>query len=536
MARKQKELWTCDCETDPFKFGRVPEPFIWGAYNGVTGEFKTFRETIDFIFWASEINGFFYAHNGGKFDFMFLLQFIGEETNPQIINGRIVEIKIGEATFRDSYAIMPTPLSDYAKDEVDYALFEADVREQYMDDLIIPYLKADCVYLWEMVSEYREIAGKRTTIASNALSFCKTKLDIDPGKTNKVYDDQFRAYYFGGRVEAFKPGIHKHASIFDIKSAYPRAMMDKHPTDYFFFSDKNPEGAHFISLRCFSKGAFPRRGRAGLEFPFDRDTYHVTHWEYNAAINLGLLEDVEILDCVHFENEISFEDYVNYWYGEKQKAEDRGEKAKRYIAKIMLNSLYGKLAQNPFNYSSFKILPLGSDIEEGWYLSEQYGDYEIHGRDAAQELEERYGDELDTAPIFLNVATAASITGYVRAMLLEAVYSVGRDRVAYCDTDSLIVLGKKKININLGKELGDWDYEGRADEIAIGGKKLYASSPLLDGKDKGSRKIASKGAKLSANEIVRLVKGETITWQNDAPTFSLAKPPSFVVRKLRATA
>lgn len=529
--KQERKLIAFDCETDPFLHGRVPEPFIWGAWDGE--EFFSTRDTLEFMEWLMGQHAIAYAHNGGKFDFMFFLPFLGDNIQPRIINGRIVEMQLGDCILRDSYAIIPGPLSAFKKDEIDYALFEQSTREKHMAE-ITEYLKSDCVYLYELVSTFRRMAGKRITIASTALGFAQSKLKIDPGKSNKKYDDKLREFYYGGRVETFRAGILKHAWMYDIKSAYPRAMEFEHPTGTRYHVDDNPRGADFITLRCISKGAFPRREKDGLSFPHDAGIFHVTGWEYRAAKRHRLISDVEILACLHFEEKITFREYVQYWFDAKDKAEREGDAAGRLVAKLMMNSLYGKLAQNPFKYSDYLIVQRGTEVAEGWYLAEFTDDYEIHARPAEIRLREKYPN-LEDAPIFLNVATAASITGFVRAMLLDAISEVGAERVAYCDTDSLIVIGPEPVNLKLGEELGSWAFEGYASEVAIAGKKLYATSRISEGPLKGRIKTASKGALLTAQQIRRIAKGDEITWANDAPTFALGKTPKFVLRKIRAT-
>src|SRR3972149_3809669 len=100
-----------DIETDPFKFRRVPEPFatciyfedkvqvVWGD-NCIEKTVELFRAMPKCILWC---------HNGGKFDFWYLLSF-AEAGELKIVNGRIMEIKIGKVTLRDSYPLIPIPL------------------------------------------------------------------------------------------------------------------------------------------------------------------------------------------------------------------------------------------------------------------------------------------------------------------------------------------------------------------------------------------------------------------------------------------
>jgi len=87
------KIATLDAETDPFVYKRVPEPFAWGLFTGddyieTWGDDCT-AEMLEKIEAHKEPLRI-YAHNGGKFDFFFLLRF-GVLRNPQIINGRIVK-------------------------------------------------------------------------------------------------------------------------------------------------------------------------------------------------------------------------------------------------------------------------------------------------------------------------------------------------------------------------------------------------------------------------------------------------------------
>src|SRR5690554_4327677 len=116
-------IWAADCETDPFKKGRLDiAPFLWGCYNG--GEYHEFNSTEKFVDFIIGTGGTVYAHNGGKFDWHFIFHHIPEFTPLKIINGRLAQFKIGETEFRDSYSIIPVPLSAYKKDDMNYDLME----------------------------------------------------------------------------------------------------------------------------------------------------------------------------------------------------------------------------------------------------------------------------------------------------------------------------------------------------------------------------------------------------------------------------
>lgn len=535
-----KKIIAADCETDPFLHGRIPEPFVWGAFDGK--DFLTFDTTAEFADWAKDQDAFIYAHNGGKFDFMFLLPFVGE-CRAKIINGRIAEMKFGKATLRDSYSIIPIPLKDFRKTEIEYWKLESKVRASYWQE-IVDYLEDDCRDLFDIVGAFRETAGKGLTIAGNALNFAKG-LGINVGKSTKKYDDKFRPFYYGGRVQCFKPGAIQSVSAFDIKSAYPFAMTHNHATGTDYFTDDSLEeysdeqiGPLFIQIRCYSKGAFPVREGGGLTFPERFGEFFVTGWEYNVAKKHGLIANENIIRVVEFMETVNFSPYVNHWFSHKDLADKRGDLAQRTVGKIMLNSLYGKLAQNPVHYRDYKIVPGGTPIDDlnGWILGAEFGEMEIHERPVLWNLQLKYGEDWITKPVFYNVATAASITGFTRAHLLDAIHTVGYSSVVYCDTDCIFVTQNADvIKLDQSGALGSWDWEGYADVAYMGGPKLYAMR-YVNGPKKGKEKIATKGARLSYDEIVRVVSGETIVWKNAAPTFSIGQPPKFVVRKIRATA
>ena len=156
MRDTKKPFYTADCETDPFKFGRVPSPFIWGLYrrerNGEVfyREFQSGRHFADYIKKQGII---VYFHNGGKFDIHFLADYLNKHEKILMINSRLVRGRIGQAEVRDSYALMPFPLSSYKKDDIDYTKLEANVRHLHMPE-IRAYLKADCEYLFDLIEAF----------------------------------------------------------------------------------------------------------------------------------------------------------------------------------------------------------------------------------------------------------------------------------------------------------------------------------------------------------------------------------------------
>jgi len=544
MKRGGKQVWACDCETDPFDHGAEIRPFIWGLYDGK--EFWTFNSTISFVQFVRSKRIILYAHNGGKFDFMFLLPFI-EQTKAQIINGRIVSMFLGDCELRDSFSCVPVSMKEIQKDDIDYAKMNHEVRDLHMDE-ITQYLKSDCVYLWELMTEYRRIAGVQKTIASNALTFAKKK-GIDIGRTTHAFDKQFRQWFYGGRTECFQPGTHENISIFDIRSAYPRAMMELHPTGSDFVRATGPIPNSFtreqiqrmfIRLECISRGAFPKRSKGGLSFPHEFDEYFVTGWEYLAALDCGLISNVKIYSYRYTNETIHFRDYVQHWYDYKRSWEKKTNPIQYTIGKIMMNSLYGKTAQNIASYFDYVICPAGTPVNEteGWTLYTENPKHEIHRRESLWKYKYRYGVGWTNQKLYHNVASGASITGYCRAALLRAMHGVGIENVIYCDTDSIICkAGTETGGLAIGPALGEWEIEDSCAPIGyFAGKKLYGIR-LSRVKSDGSPayKIACKGSRLMFHQFAALISGKKIAWKSETPTFHLDGSYDYLEREITAT-
>lgn len=99
------------------------------------------------------------------------------------------------------------------------------------------------------------------------------------------------------------------------------------------------------------------------------------------------------------------------------------------------------------------------------------------------------------------------------------------ERPIYCDTDSIIC--EEFYGETDSTKLGAWKMEGQADSVAIAGKKLYAA---FSGGE--CIKLASKGVRLTGKDVVKICKGDTLEWANQAPSFSLSHAPNFVHRKI----
>lgn len=523
-----KEIWVTDSETDPFKAGRVPAPFIWGCYNG--SEYHQFTDTDAMVDFFAEKDVIVYAHNGGKFDWHFILHRLEQFEPLMVISGRLSKFKIGLCEFRDSINILPFPLSAYQKDEIDYNIMEPDQRHKKENwAAIVKYLKSDCVYLWDMVTQFIDRYGLHLTQAGAALKVWEKIADTKAPKTNQFFYESLAPYYYGGRVECFKTGIINHDfKVIDINSAYPHAMKHLHPYgDSYDVSDSLPNSkAHiqrsFIRLICVSRGAFPFRGQNGLDFPSDdiKREYTVTGWEFLAAIETKTVEDWDIIEVLTFGETVRFDDYIDHFYSMKDECKKSGDKAGYIFAKLFLNSLYGKFGANPEKYDEYTIVKpcyIEAAENDDYNFCAELGEWALCSRPLTEDKQRYY-----------NAAVAASITGFVRAYMWRSMCQC--EGVIYCDTDSIACTGTGDLELDPSK-LGAWDIEAECDSGGVAGKKLYA----FHQKD-GGYKTASKGVRLAAEEILEVAAGEEVTFNPENPSFSLKRGVKFISRKVKKNA
>lgn len=543
-AAQKYTIAALDFETDPFLYNRNPLPFCWDFYDGKihTTYWNKFDESlcvpklVEFIENLREPH-LIYAHNGGKFDFLMFRKYLAEkgDRNMLVINGRIVAIKIGKHELRDSYAAIPVPEGKFKKDakkKIDYRLFEANVRLQHYDE-IIEYLKQDTETLRSYMVEYQYEFGNVKTMASAAIK--ELKKFYTYAKCNESTDDFFRSYYYGGRVQCFKAGVFQApVKVYDVNSMYPFAMASYlHPIgNSCWVSPHITKDTFFLDVDGRNEDAFPLREKTGLTFASERGRYRVTIHEYNTALETGRFRPSRIHACYNCAEKCSFGEFVNHFYAARKAARTNNDDARVLFYKLVMNSAYGKFAQNPRMFENYQFLRYSDALPEdictckdipcscgGWRLKQANDEEEIML--IARRAEIKHSS-------FHNILTAASITGAARAILLNGIHNARN--VYYCDTDSLIC--QQLLNVELDDEkLGAWKLEACGDKVAIAGKKLYA---IWD--HHKEVKKATKGSKISYAEIERVALGESVTWKNDAPSFKLAGQPEFITRLIRKTA
>lgn len=309
------------------------------------------------------------------------------------------------------------------------------------------------------LSEYKKIMGKEDF---NNFFPALHKIEIDPtiyGADNA--DAYIRKSYRGGwcyLVDGCSEKIYKNGTTADVNSLYP-SMMSSESGNYYpigkpmFWRGSTipvqalkPNCYYFIRIRCrfyLKKGKLPfvqikhdihYKSTEMLKTSdvYDKRTkkYYKQYTDKNGEIHQAkveltltmtdykllqehyILEELEILDGCWFYAEIGiFDDYINPY--KQQKMVSKG--AKRQIAKLFLNNLYGKLATSPI--SSFKYAEVREDGSLGY----------------------RVVVEEDKEPIY--IAGGSAITSYSRNFTIRAAqqnfYGADKRGFKYADTDSI---------------------------------------------------------------------------------------------------
>ena len=519
MKNKEQDFLVFDCETDSFD-GFPVAPFVWGWIKSTGERGFTYCEA-DFIAMLRAFNGIALAHNGGKFDTVLLAQYF-EHGEIKLINGRVAEVKIGRATVRDSFLIIPAPLSASGKkDDFDYEILNRNKKHLRVKHkaAIEKYLMQDCAALYEMVERFYAAHGQRLTQAGAAL-VCWEDMGGLVRRWGGAHDVHFRKFYFGGRCEAFKKGaLGSGWEYYDIKSSYPYAMAHDHPAshlcDYFVHTDiKKITPQSFARVVAANYGCLPARGKYATEYPHHDDgrEYFASGWEIIAGLETGTLKifSATIYRPAAVE---TLRPYVDKFYADKLSAEKSGDKIGRLIAKIFLNSLYGKYGSAADDYKKYLIVEAGEQ-REGYTLHAEIGALDIiQTPDKGQ---------------FYDVALAASVTGFARAKLFRQILKA-RD-VAYSDTDSIICRGGE---FDVGENLGQWEKVCTLSDFYVAGKKLYTGTD-----DNGEAVSAHKGFSALDTcpaDIIKAAMGCEFKINRSAPSINATGAQQFINRTMRKT-
>lgn len=506
MARK-KFVADFETTTDP------QDCRVW-AYGhmeiGNESNYTIGNDMDEFMHWCKTINSDVYFHNL-KFDGSFIVSYLlnrGFEfdnskyrkpnTFNVIISGMgqwyMIDICYGRkgkniihTVIYDSLKKLPFSVSQIGVDfklgvlkgDLDYTMYRSvghvitKAEEKYIyHDLVIVAKALEIQFkqgLTAMTTGSDSLKGFKRIIGDKAFR------RLFPILSHQM-DEQIRFAYRGGFTwlnERYAGKLLGEGIVFDVNSLYPSVMYNKllpygmplffggeyqHDEDYPLYIQQvrfdfelKPEHIPTIQI----KGSFGRF-KDNEYLKSSRDEEHDEPVEmFVTSVDWALIqehydvEDVQFISGWKFQAKTNmFNDFIDYWTAVKTSKDS--EPAQVILAKLMLNSLYGKFASNPNVTGKYPVLkPDGS-------LKFEMGEIEFKD------------------PVY--TAMGAFVTSWARDITIRTAQKC-YDRIIYCDTDSIHLVGTEIPeaiqDVIHDKELGKWAFEGTFKEAKYIRQKTY---------------------------------------------------------------
>lgn len=472
---------------------------------------NTIERFFDFISYLSTKEETIYFHNL-KFDGEFILNYLFRhhftyiEGNKKLETGQFTTLisdtgvfysinlciykdhKVNHSiTFLDSYKVLPFKVEEVARTfklpckklEIDYNAY----RDEYhtMTKQEKDYIRNDVVIVALALRELFTQGLKNMTTASNAFNNFKEVFSDGDEKIFRRYfpllpyeiDKDIRQAYKGGFTYLSKNYINAEVGegiTLDVNSLYPSVMYEnKLPYgEPIFFNGKYKEDIIYdLYIQCIScefelkENCIPtiqlKNSLAFIPTQYLESSNGEIVTLYLTNVDLELFFDNYEVTNLLYNNgykfkstDKAFKKYIDYWIGVKVQATIDGNAGLRTIAKLMLNSLYGKFGLNPDVRSKIPYLKDGiikyklseADIRDGVYI-----------------------------PV------AVFVTAWARNKTIRSAKLLGK-RFIYADTDSLHIVGTDIPN-NLhihDTKLGAWKIE----EHFTRGKYIRAKTYIED--------------------------------------------------------
>lgn len=507
MAIKRLKL-SCDYETTTDK----NDVRVWAvcAVDIDTAQTVFISNSIaEFFEWLSNYNSVCYFHNL-KFDGSFILDYLlkngfkySEKSESKTFNTLITDMgvyysitvifekknkKYKKVVFYDSLKKLPFKVSVISKafeleDEklnIDYDAVREIGHE--LTDEEQQYIVNDCRIVAQALNIQFSQGLKKMTNASDAMAWFKESIGKD--RFERLFpvlpialDADIRRAYKGGFVW-LKPEHRNRRGLqgltLDVNSLYPWTMYTcLLPYGYPMAFEGEPEPdenypLYIVRIRCefevkpehiptiqlknnrafveteyleSSNGEIVEMTLTNVDLKLFFDHYNVYNLEYVRGWKFKGMTGI-------------FKQYIDYWMHIKETTTG----ALRQLAKLMLNSLYGKFATNP---NGRKKIP---------YLDKDSGIVKF-----------KLSDPEERDPVY--TAMGAFITAYAREKTIRSAQSV-YSRFIYADTDSLHLIGHDEPpNLEIHPtHLGAWKNEGVFTDSKYIRAKTYMET--VDGVDK----------------------------------------------------
>ena len=388
----------------------------------------------------------------------------------------------------------------------------------------INYCDKDCISLLQVINNFIYLIFNKfgvdvlecPTLPSLAFRIFRSNYLKDntlPLIDKKLYDDLVKAY-FGGHVDLYIPkgpiypedkkltvnqirklinekGIDltktllKTIKHYDVNSLFPSAMKDfKYPTDILgkFIGDLRyiSEFSHYfndnlgiykvkVTAPDIKNPLLPMKVNNQLLYPYGTWTGWYFSEEIKNAEKYGY--SFEILGGYVFDSTDLFSNYINDLYKIKETSNKGG--ALYLISKLLLNSLYGKMALCPhLNDYSFTIKSdFNNKIKDDKFKEriQDWIDFDSHYLVGFKNLSNH---------VLTNIAVGLAVTSYSR-IIMSQFKNKENLTLFYSDTDSLFVDNYLPESVVDNKKLGLYKLEAEYFIFIAIGPKVYGAMDIF---------------------------------------------------------
>lgn len=380
-----------------------------------------------------------------------------------------IEIKLAKNNtlhIYDSFKIIPIAISAFSKTfgipdqklEIDYLANRE--RGHRLTDEEVEYLKHDVVIAAKGLNIMFNQGLNKITVGANALAEYKSIIGkkFDYWFPKQKCDSELRRAYKGAFTYCNPKYQNKELGagmVFDVNSLYPFVMRNRRmpygePIFYKGAYDDDPDYPLYVQFFTMSDfylkpNHLPTllgdsalfQANTYLEKMPDNEELYLTLTSVDLKLffeHYDVIEPKFICGWKFKGSDCLFKEFIDKWIKIKNQATIDKNAGLRYIAKLMLNNLYGKFATNP--NSKTKIPYLKEDGALGLFLN----------------------PESKREPIYIPVGEF--ITAWARDYTIRSAQA-NYDRFAYADTDSLHLIGTEPpIGIEVDDvKLGAWKHE-----------------------------------------------------------------------------
>jgi hypothetical protein len=474
-----------------------------------------------------------YAHNGGNFDTVFALASI-IANNPaftvEIIPSQssILLMKVIDKEtrstwkFLDSARALPDSLDNLGKCFLNEGKIEIDDYETlHLNPNRYAYLKRDCTLLYNVLSKYFGLLydklGGQAGISAASTALATYRASYQPRPLPEISEHATalaRAGYYGGRCEPFRREFDGYIEEFsdhwklgevlhcyDVNSMYPWAMRQHQPIEELDIHGYHSELTGFVDCTIEVSDChvpiLPCRARNRLLFPSGRWRGTFSTVELRLAETVNQARVLQVHDSVYFRTADIFSKYVDTLYKLRNKDSPDWELSLDRMAKIALNSLYGKFGSQ--------------EVRETIHIRPSFDDMvnkQMQQMPSSVSVD-CYIERTIKHSAYMLPQISAWITALGRCKLAEGLL-LQKSEAYYCDTDSIYTSQP----MDCGPNIGEWKDEYNSDPIVYAyflSPKVYVLKHLsgkITNKAKGFSKFGKE--KLPPNAVALLASGERL--------------------------